>query len=88
MRAVEEETSRNVFQRLGGDSQPKNLSEVFRNYEASEEVEDKEANIPRWVDARPSQPAYTGGDVRMKGMTVNAVTKKNLARVGQRWYII
>ncbi|KAB2599602.1 UDP-glycosyltransferase 85A2-like [Pyrus ussuriensis x Pyrus communis] len=43
MRAAERETSRNVFQRFEGDSQPKNLSEVFRNYEVSEEVEDREA---------------------------------------------
>ena len=58
MREVEKETSRNIFQRLGGDSQPKNLSEVFRNYEASEEVEDKEAKVLRWKEVRPPQPSY------------------------------
>ncbi|KAB2615689.1 receptor-like protein 12 [Pyrus ussuriensis x Pyrus communis] len=66
MRAAERETSRNVFQRLGRDSQPKNLLEVFRNYEALEEVEDKEAKILKWVDVSPSQLGYVGGDVRMK----------------------
>ncbi|KAB2608815.1 S2-RNase [Pyrus ussuriensis x Pyrus communis] len=55
MRAAENETSRN----------PKNLSNVFRNNEASEEVEDKEAKIPKWVEVRPSQPSYEGGNIRM-----------------------
>ncbi|KAB2636103.1 S2-RNase [Pyrus ussuriensis x Pyrus communis] len=41
MRAAEKETSGN------------GLSKVFRNYEASEEVEDGEAKIPKWVDMRP-----------------------------------
>lgn len=52
------ETSRNVFQRLGGDLKPKGLSEVFRNYKTSEEAEDKEANLPKWVDVKPPQPSY------------------------------
>ncbi|KAB2618151.1 receptor-like protein 12 [Pyrus ussuriensis x Pyrus communis] len=81
IRAVKKETSRNVFQRLGRNSQPKNLSEVFRNYEASEEVENKEAKTPRWVDVRPPQPSYASGDIRMKGRTQNPVTKNNLARL-------
>ncbi|KAM2602285.1 hypothetical protein TB1_039703 [Malus domestica] len=84
MWAAEKETSINVFQRLGGDSQPKNLLEIFRNYEDSEEVEDKESKTPRWVDVRPPQPSYASGDVRMKGRIVNTVTKKNLARCGRR----
>ncbi|KAB2627100.1 receptor-like protein 12 [Pyrus ussuriensis x Pyrus communis] len=54
MRAAERETSRNIFQRLKGYSQPKNLSEKFRNYEGSEKVKDKEAKIPKWVDVRLS----------------------------------
>lgn len=41
IQATEKETSTNVFQRLEGDSKPKGLSKVFRNYEAYEEVEDK-----------------------------------------------
>ena len=63
MRSIEKEASRNIVQRLRGDSQPKNLSEVFRNCEASEEVEDKEAKMPRWKEAKPPQPSYIGGDV-------------------------
>ncbi|KAB2600538.1 receptor-like protein 12 [Pyrus ussuriensis x Pyrus communis] len=56
MRATENETSRNVFQRLGGDFEPKNLSEVFRNHKASKEVEDKETKIPNvWRLGIPSQ---------------------------------
>ncbi|KAM1856545.1 hypothetical protein ACFX14_006770 [Malus domestica] len=34
------DTSQSVFQRLGGDSQPKALSEIFRNHEVSEEADD------------------------------------------------
>ncbi|KAB2617251.1 S2-RNase [Pyrus ussuriensis x Pyrus communis] len=41
------ETTKNVFQRLGGDSEPKGLFEVFRNFKASEEVEDKGVRLPR-----------------------------------------
>ncbi|KAB2615325.1 hypothetical protein D8674_021913 [Pyrus ussuriensis x Pyrus communis] len=85
MRAAEKETSWNLFQRLGGDSQSKNLSEVFRNYEASEKGD---AKVPRWVDVKPPQPSYDDGDVRMKGRTVNLTIKKNLARLGRKWYII
>lgn len=54
MRAAEKVTSRNIFQRFGGDSEPKGLSEVFRNYEAFEEIEDKEAKMSKWMDVRPS----------------------------------
>ena len=88
LRAAEKETLRNVFQKLGGDSQPKNLSEVFRNYEASEEVEDTEPKVPRWIDMRSSHPGYAGRDVRVKGRIENHVTKKNLACLGRRWYIV
>ena len=52
---AEKETSRNVFQRFGGGTPNlKICSNVFRNYEASEEVEDKEAKVPRWIDMRSS----------------------------------
>ncbi|KAB2636835.1 S2-RNase [Pyrus ussuriensis x Pyrus communis] len=54
MRVAKKETSRNVFPRLGRDSQPNGLSEVFRNYEASEDVEDKEAKMSKGMDVRPS----------------------------------
>ncbi|KAB2634111.1 receptor-like protein 12 [Pyrus ussuriensis x Pyrus communis] len=53
MRAAERETSRNAFQWLRRNSQPKSLLEVFKNYEASEEVDDREAKVPRWVDVKP-----------------------------------
>ncbi|KAM1037578.1 hypothetical protein ACFX2C_032382 [Malus domestica] len=84
-------TSRNVFQRLGGDSEPKNLYEIFRNHETSEEVEDKEAKIPKWVEVRPPQPSFEGRDVRVKGRTKNIispVTKKDSARLGRKWYVV
>ena len=55
------------------------MSEVFRKYEASDEREDKKAKVPRWVDVRPPQPSYDDGDVRMKGRTINPITKNNLA---------
>ncbi|KAM1651516.1 hypothetical protein ACFXTN_004086 [Malus domestica] len=81
------ETSRSVFQRLGRDSQPKNLSEVFRNYEASEEVEDKKNETPRWVDVRPPQPSYAS-DAKIKEKTVKPVIIKNVAQLWLRWYIV
>ncbi|KAM1660332.1 hypothetical protein EV2_003430 [Malus domestica] len=86
-RAAKKETSRSLFQRLGRDSQPKNLSELFKNYEASEEVEDKKAETPRWVDVRPPQPSYAN-DVRIQERTVNPITKKNVARLGWIWYVV
>ncbi|KAM2996537.1 hypothetical protein FF2_043351 [Malus domestica] len=79
------------FQRLGGDFEPKNLSKVFINHEASEEVKDKEAKIPKWVEVRPPQPSYEGGDVRMNGRTknpVSPVTKKDSTRLGRKWYVV
>lgn len=85
IRAAEKETSRNVFQRLGGDSEPNGLSKVFRNYE---EMEDKDTKIPRLMDVRPPQPCYNGSDVRINGRTMNLVlpvTKKDLARLRQKW---
>lgn len=45
MRAAEKVTSKNVFQRLGRDSEPNGLSVVFKNF--SEEVDDKEAKVSR-----------------------------------------
>ncbi|KAM2658160.1 hypothetical protein EV1_013462 [Malus domestica] len=91
MRAVKKETSRKVFQRLEGDFEPKNLSEVFKDHEALEEVEDKEAKIPKWVEVRPPQPSYEGGNVRMKGKMrnlVSPITKKDSAQLGWKWYVV
>ncbi|KAM1278939.1 hypothetical protein ACFX2J_030897 [Malus domestica] len=47
--------------------------------------------IPRWMDVRPPQPCYKGSNVRIKGITMNLVpqiTKKDLARLGQKWYVV
>ncbi|KAM2421462.1 hypothetical protein ACFXTH_027787 [Malus domestica] len=48
------ETTKNVFQRLGGDLESKGLSKVFRDFEASEEVED--VRFPCWMDIKTPQP--------------------------------
>lgn len=33
---IRQEDTKNVFQKSGGDSEPKNLSKMFRDFEASE----------------------------------------------------
>ncbi|KAB2610950.1 hypothetical protein D8674_018982 [Pyrus ussuriensis x Pyrus communis] len=73
LQTVKIDTSRNVFQ---------------RNYEASKEVEDRKAKTPRWVDIRPPQQSYANGDVRIREKIVNPVTKKNLAPLGRKWYVV
>lgn len=92
MRVAEKVTSKNVFQRLGGDSEPKGLSEVFRNYEASQEVKDKKAKMPRWVNVKSPQPSYNGSMRqwwREKTMNpISPVTKKDSARLDRKWYIV
>ncbi|KAM1493283.1 hypothetical protein PS1_025447 [Malus domestica] len=84
--ATKKDTSRSVFQRLGGDSQPKALSEVCRNHEASEEAEDIEAKIRRGTD----HPQYgqMGREIkRMDGIT-NPVRKEKPAHLGRKWYVV
>ncbi|KAB2630739.1 S2-RNase [Pyrus ussuriensis x Pyrus communis] len=39
---------------------PKNLSEVFRNFEASEKMKDKDVRLPLWVDVKTPQPINHG----------------------------
>ena len=53
MRAAEKGNFQECIQRLSGDSEPKGLSEVFRNYKVSEEAEDNETKIPKWVEVKP-----------------------------------
>ncbi|KAM1400648.1 hypothetical protein ACFX2F_027900 [Malus domestica] len=84
--ATKKDTSRSVFQRLGGDSQPKALSEVFRNHEVSEEAKDMEAKIQRGTD----HPQYgqMGREIkRIDGMT-NPVRKEHPAYLGRKWYVV
>lgn len=92
MLTSEKETSKNVFQRLGGDSERKGLYKVFRNYEVSEEAEDKEAKMQRWVEVKPSQPSYHGsarkGWRKNTKIPISLVTKKDLARFDCKWYIV
>ncbi|KAM1315999.1 hypothetical protein COP2_020020 [Malus domestica] len=93
MRAVEKETSKNVFQRrLNRDSEPKGLSKVFKNYEVSEEVEDKEAKMPKWVEVRPPKPSYHSNSrqrwIENIRNSIPLVTKKDLAQLGRKWYIV
>ncbi|KAM2861181.1 hypothetical protein COP2_026393 [Malus domestica] len=85
---TEKDTSRNVFQRLGGDSQPRPLSEVFQNYEASEEAEDKEAKRPKEGDTKPPQYGHTGKEIRRIDRITNPVKKDNPARLGRKWYVV
>ena len=84
--ATKKDTSRSVFQRLGGDSQPKALSEVFRNHEVSEKAEDMEAKIRRGADH--PQCGQMGREIkRIDGMT-NPVKKGNPAHLGRKWYVV
>ncbi|KAM1345809.1 hypothetical protein ACFX2H_034945 [Malus domestica] len=84
--ATKKDTSRSVFQRLGGDSQPKALSEVFRNHEASEEAEDMEAKIRRGTD----HPQYgqMGREIKRNDGITNPVIKEKPTHLGQKWYVV
>ncbi|KAM1135446.1 hypothetical protein ACFX2J_044279 [Malus domestica] len=84
--ATRKDTSRSVFQRLGGDSQPKALSEVFRNHEASEEAEDMEAKTRRNADH--PQYGHMGREIkRIDGIT-NPDRKGNPTHLGRKWYVV
>ncbi|KAM1974781.1 hypothetical protein ACFX15_039633 [Malus domestica] len=84
--ATKKDTSRSVFQRLGGDSQPKALSEVFRNHEVSDEAEDMEAKIRRGAD----HPQYgqMGKEIKRIDSMTNPGRKGNLAHLGRKWYVV
>ncbi|KAM2704644.1 hypothetical protein EV1_033951 [Malus domestica] len=84
--ATRKDTSRSVFQRLGGDSQPKALSKVFRNHEASEEAEDMEAKTRR--DADHPQYGHMGKEIKRIDWITNPVKKGNPTHLGQKWYIV
>ncbi|KAM2122103.1 hypothetical protein ACFX1Q_019805 [Malus domestica] len=81
-RTAGKDTSRSVFQRLGGDSQPRALSEIFRNHEVSEEAEDKDAKKPKERSVGHSQYGHMGREVRRTDRITNPVTKDNSARLG------
>ncbi|KAM2127805.1 hypothetical protein ACFX1R_007667 [Malus domestica] len=82
------DTSRSVFQRLGGDSQPRALSEIFRNHEASEEAEDKDAKKPKEKGVEHLQYGHMGKDVKRNDRITNPVKKDNPARLGRKWYVV
>ncbi|KAM0998256.1 hypothetical protein ACFX2C_008048 [Malus domestica] len=82
------DTSRSVFQRLGGDSQPRALSEIFRNHEVSEEAEDKDAKKPKERSVGHSQYGHMGREVRRSDRKTNPVTKDNPARLRRKWYVV
>ncbi|KAM1712926.1 hypothetical protein ACFX12_023746 [Malus domestica] len=84
--ATRKDTSRSVFQRSGGDSQPKALSEVFRNHEASDEAENMEAKIQKGADH--PQNGQMGGEVKRTDGIANPGRKGNLAHLGRKWYVI
>ncbi|KAM1999409.1 hypothetical protein ACFX16_006838 [Malus domestica] len=82
------DTSRSVFQRLGGDSQPRALSEIFHNHEASEEAEDKDAKKPKEKGVEHFQYGHMGKDVKRNDGITNPVKKDNPARLGRKWYVV
>ncbi|KAM1434717.1 hypothetical protein ACFX2I_042772 [Malus domestica] len=84
--ATKKDTSRNVFQRLGGDSQPKALSEVFRNHEVSDEAEDMEAKIRRGADH--PQCGQMGKEIKKIDSVTNPGRKGNPAHLGRKWYVV
>ncbi|KAM1157888.1 hypothetical protein ACFX1X_028754 [Malus domestica] len=84
--ATRKNTSRSVFQRLGGDSQPKALSEVFRNYEVSDEAEDMEAKLQRSTEQL--QNGQKGKEVRRTDGIANPVKKATPAYRGRKWYVV
>ncbi|KAM2035122.1 hypothetical protein ACFX16_038256 [Malus domestica] len=84
--ATRKDTSRSVFQRLGGDSQPKALSEVFRNHEASDEAEKMEATIQR--GAGHPQNGQMGREDKRTDRIANPGRKGNPAHLGRKWYVV
>ncbi|KAM1941773.1 hypothetical protein ACFX13_029312 [Malus domestica] len=80
------DTSRSVFQRLGGDSQPNALSEVFRNHEASDKAEKMEATIQRGADH--PQNGQMGREVKRTDGIANLDRKRNPAHLGRKWYVV
>ncbi|KAM1353398.1 hypothetical protein ACFX2H_032895 [Malus domestica] len=84
--ATKKDTSRSVFQRLGGDSQPKALSEVFRNHEASDEAEKMEAKVQRGADHL--QNGQMGREVKRIDGIANPGRKGNPAHLGRKWYVV
>ncbi|KAM1936390.1 hypothetical protein ACFX15_013664 [Malus domestica] len=87
-RTAGRDTSRSVFQRLGGDSQPRALSEIFRNHEVSEKAKDKDAKKPKKKGVGHSQYSHLGREVRRNDRITNPVTKDNHARLGRKWYVV
>ncbi|KAM2450689.1 hypothetical protein PS1_020610 [Malus domestica] len=83
------ETTKNVFQRFGKDSELKGLPEVFRNFEAFKEVKGEEARLPCWVDVKvPQLTNYSSmrqGRLERTMSSIPPVTKMNLARLGRKW---
>ncbi|KAM2689767.1 hypothetical protein EV1_043028 [Malus domestica] len=84
--ATRKDTCRSVFQRLGGDSQPKALSEVFRNHEASNEAEKMEATIQEGADH--PQNGQMGREVKRTDGIANPDRKGNPAHLGRKWYVV
>ncbi|KAM2605171.1 hypothetical protein TB2_033998 [Malus domestica] len=87
-RTAGRETSRSVFQRLGGDSQPRALSEVFRNHEAFKKAEDKEDKDPKERNIGHPQYGHTGREVKRNDKITNPFKKDNPARLGRKWYMV
>ncbi|KAM2985813.1 hypothetical protein FF2_006165 [Malus domestica] len=93
--ATRKNTSRSVFQRLGGDSQPKALSEVFRNYEVSDEFRNYEvSDEAEYMKAKLQrsteqlQNGQKGKEVRRTDGIANPVKKATPAYRGRKWYVV
>ncbi|KAM1057258.1 hypothetical protein PS1_030729 [Malus domestica] len=87
-RTAGRDTSRSVFQQLGGDSQPKALSEIFRNHEASDKAEDKDAKKPKERSVEHLQYGHMGKEVKRNDRITNPVKKDNHARLERKWYVV
>lgn len=70
-----------MFHRLGRDSKPKNPSEVFKDFEASEKVKDQDGKLPHWKDVRVPQSTGHGssrlGRIERNISLIPPITKVN-----------
>ncbi|KAM1591657.1 hypothetical protein ACFX1Z_035253 [Malus domestica] len=61
---------------------------MFRNHEASEEAEYKEAKGPKEREIGHPQYGHTGREVKRNDRITNPVKKNNPARLGRKWYVV
>ncbi|KAM1687331.1 hypothetical protein ACFX2K_035322 [Malus domestica] len=73
---------------IRNDSQPRALSEIFRNHEVSKEAEDKDAKKPKERSIEHSQYGHMGREVKRNDRIKNPVKKDNPARLERKWYVV